>query len=391
MIKQHVFIFIFLMSSIFGICGQNDPMTVKLSTETMAKERSKFEELLKLESPTGYFSAVTVMTRNIYVGTDVDKILEAQNPNDIPALVTQAFQMLLSTNIYERAKCLAREIAITRPHLIGLQEVTTIRIQSPGDFLIGNPNMAEDVLYDFLEILIDALKSRGLNYKVAGKVQNADIELPMIANINPLQFDDVRLTDFDVILARHDVRTSNVNAKNYNVALVIDSMGITIPRGYVTVDAKIKNKTYRFANTHLEPVTIPDLLPIQLAQAQELIDMLDNETLPVILVGDFNSIAPIGETYQLLLASGYTDIWKINLLPFNPDGFTYGHDLTLLNPTPNFHKRIDYIFIKKNSGLFDIGSVFALIVGKNRFNRTPSGLWPSDHGGVVARMRFFKW
>jgi hypothetical protein len=42
-----------------------------------------------------FFSGcVTVMTSNIYVGTDVDMIMAAQDPSDIPVLAAQAFQML---------------------------------------------------------------------------------------------------------------------------------------------------------------------------------------------------------------------------------------------------------------------------------------------------------
>jgi endonuclease/exonuclease/phosphatase family metal-dependent hydrolase len=143
-------------------------------------------------------------------------------------------------------------------------------------------------------------------------------------------------------------------------------------------------------NTHLEPAPIPDLIPLQLAQAQELAAMLQNETKPLIVVGDFNSEATSGETYQFLTSQDYVDSWTRNLIPFNPDGYTAPHDDDLLNASVNFDRRIDLIFVKSDIWRYGkqvIGPVFGIVVGDEYWNRTSSGLWPSDHGGVVARLR----
>ncbi len=282
---------------------------------------------------------------------------------------------------------LAQEIAWTQPHVVGLQEVSLIRYQSPGDAVVGGTTPATDTLYNYLGILMRALRANGLHYKVAGVVQDTDIELPMVTS-DPQIFDDVRLTDFDVILVRHDVKVSNVKAKNYEAKLVIPGTGIAVLRGFVAVKAKIGHQAYRVANTHLEPAWSPEILQIQRAQAQELLAFLEDEKLPVIITGDFNSDAPDGETYKDILSQGYTDIWTENWLKHNPNGYTSGHDYDLLNPVANFTQRIDFIFVRKESRFFPkpvIGPVFAIVVGDEQFNRTPSGLWPSDHGGVVAR------
>lgn len=285
---------------------------------------------------------------------------------------------------------LAREIAWTQPHVVGLQEVSLIRYQSPGDAVGGGTNPAVDTLYNYLGILLRALRANGANYKVAGLIQDTDIELPMVVSQDPLKFDDVRLTDFDVILVRHDVRVSDVVAQNYQAKLVIPGSGIAVLRGFVAVTARVGFQSYRVVNTHLEPASAPQILPIQLAQAQELLEFLQGEKLPVIITGDFNSQAPDGETYKLILSQGYTDIWTQNFLRHDPDGNTYGHDYDLRNPVANFYERIDFIFFRKESKFFPrpvIGPVFAIVVGDEDFNRTTSGLWPSDHGGVVARFR----
>ena len=96
--------------------------------------------------------SVTVMTRNIYVGADVDIILAAENPQDIPLLVTQAFQTMMATNFPERAVALAKEVFESNPHLIGLQEVSLLRTQIPGDAVIGGTIPAVDNLFQTKDV-----------------------------------------------------------------------------------------------------------------------------------------------------------------------------------------------------------------------------------------------
>lgn len=329
------------------------------------------------------FGGVKVMTWNIYVGTDIDKVLGAQDPSQIPVLAAEAFQLLLATNFPERADAIAKQVKRYRPHLIGLQEVSTIRIQSPGDAAFGGTTPAEDVLFDYLQIMLDALEAAGLHYKVAGVVQNTDAEVPMIVSVDPLQFDDIRLTDFDVVLARPDVQISNVVEANYQTRLPFPALGFDVVRGYVAVDAKVRHKRYRFVNTHLEPASSGQ--EIQLGQAQELIDALNRDRLPVILVGDLNTRPPSDATYSFFLAEGFADTWPLNRHEDenNPDGFTSNHDLDLRNEVVDLHQRIDFIMAR--TGKQDIG-VLATVIGDELEDRTTSGLWPSDHAGVVAKL-----
>jgi hypothetical protein len=334
-------------------------------------------------------ASITVMTRNIYVGTDVDRIIEAEDPNQIPILVAEAFQTLFATNFPERAEAFAREIRDTDPHLIGLQEISLIRHQSPGDAVIGGPIPAEDVVFDFLDILLQTLQDYGLDYREVATIQNADVELPMITGFEPLEFDDVRLTDFDVILARGDVEISNVEAKNYLATLPVpdgqDGILFEIPRGYTAVDATVGHNTVRFVNTHLEPAHPA----VKQAQADELIATLANETLPVIVVGDLNTPAPEGPVYNTFLNEFYLDAWDLRSNGRNEPGFTSNHDNDLLNEFVDLNERIDLILVRNRPGAAPksvIGSVFAIVVGDELQDRTPSGLWPSDHAGVVARM-----
>lgn len=330
-------------------------------------------------------SPVVVMTQNVYYGFDVGPLLSSQNPEEIPVLAAQAFQQLVATNFPERAAAMAAEIDRKRPHLIGLQEVALIRTQSPGDAAVGGAVPAETVLYDYLEILLAALAARGLDYKVAAKVQNVDVELPMVVQPDPLAFDDIRLTDFDVVLARRDVAIVNTATGAYQAVLPLDNLGIQVPRGYVVVDALVGPKrVVRFANTHLEDTPF---LPVQLAQAQELAAMLSASPLPVILVGDFNSPAPDGETYQFLVSQGYADAWVGSPLKDPGDGLTWGHAADLRNPTAQFTQRLDLVFTRDTRTLPPLQT---WVWGDELSERTASELWPSDHAGVTTEFTFFR-
>lgn len=71
---------------------------------------------------------VVVMTRNIYVGGNVDRlILPGGDPVEELLLTIAELQY---TNFPERAVALAKEIKWWRPHLVGLQEVSLIDIHT---------------------------------------------------------------------------------------------------------------------------------------------------------------------------------------------------------------------------------------------------------------------
>ncbi len=203
----------------------------------------------------------------------------------------------------------------------------------------------------------------------------------------------MRITDFDVILARSNVATSNVTKDNYpvNYQVPVGPVSVEFKRGFVAVDATIRGRNYRFVNTHLE-------LPgqgyerIQTAQAQELIKKLASETLPVILVGDFNSSPehPVTGAYGLISNKGYADVWPIGLRGRRNPGFTCCQEEILTNEKSVLNKRFDHIFIRNDFEalpLSIVGPVVALVVGDKQKDKTDSGLWPSDHAGVVATLK----
>ena len=325
---------------------------------------------------------IKVMTRNVYVGTSFDEILIAEDEELIPGLVAEAFEVLVNTDFEARAQALAKEVKLVKPHLLGLQEISVIRYQTPGDFLIGNPEPAEDILYDYLEIYMNALQQAGLDYYVAVTGENIDIELPMFAGFDDegsVILNDIRLTDYDVILVRADVSISEAYSKRYEAELPVNQL-ISVPSGYVSVKAQIGNQTYRYVNTHLDAAPIED---VRYYQALELVMTLADETLPIILTGDFNTPAPENSTYLFMLDMGYSDVWLEKNQQYDCEGLTWGHAADLTNTEINFTERIDLVFYRN----FDpvVGPV--VILGDEYHNRTDTGLWPSDHAGVAVKLR----
>ena len=220
---------------------------------------------------------------------------------------------------------------------------------------------------DYLQILMNALQAEGLNYQVAAQVENIDVEMPMVADTGIV---DVRLTDFDVILARSDVAISRPTSENFANVLTIETLGLEIKRGYTAVDATVAGTTYRFVNTHLEAFTPENRIP----QMKELVDILSAETLPIIALGDFNTRAPDGTAYQILLSAGYVDVWQMDS---GGTGNTCCQAGDILNEVSTHVKRIDQIFVRN----LDPTSVMTHTVGDKPSDRLASGLWPSDHAG----------
>lgn len=281
---------------------------------------------------------LTVMTYNVYVGANMEALLSITNLVEVPAAVADTYAAFVATDFPGRATGIVSAIKVHQPHIIGLQEISLLRRQSPGDRLTGG-EPAEEVVLDFLQILMDALAAEGLNYRVAAKVQNFDVEMPMSAEGSFTDYDDIRLTDFDVILARSDVTVSRPTSMNYNSQLTIEALFIEVLRGYVAVDATVAGNTYRVVNTHLESF----VEEVRVAQAQELIGSLASETLPMILLGDFNTAAPDGTAYRMLLSAGYVDVWQMDS---EGTGNTCCQADDILNEVSEHRKRIDQIFVR---------------------------------------------
>ncbi len=319
---------------------------------------------------------LTLMTWNIYQGANQSSIFTATTPSEFVTAVGSAYNRIQATNFIERADSIAEKIQEIRPNLIGLQEVILLRTQIPSD---GHATPATNISFDYLQILIDTLAERGLIYEPVVVQASTDIEVPGVTSTGLV---DIRFTDRDVLLARAN---TNFTLSNTNGTQFVAKLPLTTPfgtsnilRAWVSVDVTFDNgDKVRVVSTHLEALSPV----IQELQADELIDWSDNTHLPIIFIGDFNSnAAGTGtKTYTKLKDVDFIDAWVIK---GKGTGFTCCQADDLLNQNSSLTERIDLVMFRGNFEVKDIG-----IVGNSQNDRTISGLWPSDHAGVVANLK----
>lgn len=352
---------------------------------------------------------IKVMTQNQYLGADLGPVIAA-TPAQYPFAIVDALQAIAINNIPERAASLAESIADRQPHLVALQEVYAFECTS---LVQGFDACAafDGAFNDHLALTQAALSDMGSDYKVVAILQNLAIPalpvfLPGIQG--PAMI--VSVVDRDVILARGDVTASVAGIPCVKPALQSDGChyqavatvptplgNIIVERGFVAVNAVVKDEDYLFVNTHLEVRMLgdnADSTVLQPLQALELNDTLAAylsyfpEAPRVILAGDFNNgpanvpLAPyfITTAYQRL-AGTFTDTW--NLRPGKPNGFTCCQAADLLNDPSSLDERIDIVF-----ALPAPSAVKSNVMDAESSDKTLSGLWPSDHASVIAELTY---
>jgi hypothetical protein len=331
---------------------------------------------------------LVVASRNLYLGGDIDRVLGAPSPSEIPLRTLQTWMEIGSSDFPARARAMAREFAEDPPHVIGLQEAPLFRIQSPGDAVVGGSTPAETVVIDYLDVILWALQEEGLTYRVAYMVENVDVELPIPTS--PTTFDDVRFTDRDAILVRDDVTILSADGGNFAATYTVSVAGavpVVLKRGWTEAIVEFRGAPYRVVNAHLEQQRFR---PIQEAQMAELLGRIDDAPEPTILVGDLNSEADGSNTasYAMALAAGFEDTW---LRPGSEgDGFTCCYRKDLTGGLDAMVERIDFVLLRNpfdRGAAGQAGSVEASLLGADLGDRTASGLWPSDHRGLSTRFR----
>jgi hypothetical protein len=264
---------------------------------------------------------------------------------------------------------------------------------------------------------------------VVATVKNSDFEAPadLDGDLTPESL--VRVVDRDVILVKAGLIAgplplaalfgcrASENGCNYATvaSTTVPGLGtIAFERGYVGAEVHAGGRQYWVFNTHLE-VREPDpdnpfSRIIQAAQATELATVVGftPATRTAIVTGDFNSspedaVLPVPPPLQQVLPPeihppyrqftagvnyygaplgvAFDDAWTLR--PGRPPGLTCCQDADLRNPWPVLDERIDLVFSREAPT-----NVKANVVGNNPEDRTPSGLWPSDHAGVVVRYWF---
>jgi endonuclease/exonuclease/phosphatase family metal-dependent hydrolase len=303
---------------------------------------------------------ITVMTWNIcYGGGGVGGIPELGN----------MFESVRKTNFPERASRIARIIDQQQPQVICLQEVARWN----RDEIIGN----DDDSIDFLDLLLDRIEGRGLHYDVSGSLQTIDFKAPAIGGGGLAK---VKWQERIVMLTRRSgqVRVSNVRQQHYHKTYSISipaNDDLTFNRGWIAADIACNGTKARYVCTHLEALSGS----VRDAQAEELIDLLTETKLPVVLMGDMNA-EPGSNVYKQFTNAGYADAWAAG--HGSSEGSTCCQSGDLQNDKSELSRRIDQVFLR--GAATPISSARA---GYRPSDRTPSGLWPSDHAAVVAKLR----
>lgn len=348
----------------------------------------------------------TVMTRNVYLGADLAPAIEAENTCEAIDAGGAILNEVDATNFPQRSKLLAAEIAKAKPDLVGLQEVALWRFQEASDF---TGSEATDIRYDFLALLRQQLKAQGVKYSVAVTQDEFDQELPAdrdgLDSTQDETFpvcgadEDGRLTMRDVILVNKKSKVSVSNPEmghfenTYDVVLG-GVIPISVDRGWVSVDAKVKGSKKRkgakfhFVNTHLEAFGDPQ---IREAQARELFadggPLRTNKQL--VFLGDINSGgrkdkigAPFTDPEDPLAYRALVDDFGMVNLGARQTCCYSGVDAGLIGGY-RFDHTVDHVMVKP-----EIKQTDAYVTGDDPSVTTPSGLVASDHGGVVSKLKF---
>jgi endonuclease/exonuclease/phosphatase family metal-dependent hydrolase len=368
---------------------------------------------------------VTVMTRNLYLGADLNPAIGATGIPEAIKGAGEVWREFQSTKFPERAVPLAAEIRKAKPDLVGLQEAATWYVQNPSDGGwtesggIGAPaSEAGQEEQNFLALLMAQLnKGKGPKYREVIVQEEFKGELPVDADDNtstgtgPL---GGLGADFDAQLIMHDailvkkgskVKLGKSDSGQYTnrfVAQIVPGVEIGVDRGWVSVEAKTKGKgkkkgkkakssKFRFVNTHLEAFGDPT---IREAQAKELIAGPLDTNKQVVLVGDINSglqerHATGGYQFQpgdplafmALEAAGFKDngVKKLGQ-PYPQTCCDDPRDHPLV-----FDHTVDHVLTKPG-----LKTRKAFATGNDPDQRTASGLYPSDHGGKVSRLQLKK-
>jgi len=322
----------------------------------------------------GVGTPIVVMSRNMYVGADVDALiaaLEGQGSFDPGTAMAIALQTLAVTDFPTRVAAMAEEIARIRPVAVGLQEVSQIDVSIP--------QLGAEVHQDFLASLLAALELRGLRYRVGASNQNF--------NFTGIAGMSVALADADVLLVDDRVEMMNSGNGTYSCpGLCIPLSFGTLTRGWVRVDTRIAGKVVTFVSSHPESGAGTDLAMLRAGQLTELMAGLPAGN-AVILMGDLND-TPGSPMYQVLMGAGFTDLWAA-LRPGEP-GWTCCHAADL--QTSSLNQRIDYVMVR-NGFLTGVGKpvggarISLIDVAESDKAQGPyARIWPSDHAGVVATL-----
>jgi endonuclease/exonuclease/phosphatase family metal-dependent hydrolase len=309
-------------------------------------------------APAAHAADVKVMTRNLYLGADLIPLATTPAGTEFQQAAGRLVDGIDSTDPNGRMKLVAGEIAKAKPDLVGLQEVSLWRTGA---------NPATTVRYDYTAAILKELARRHAHYRLVTSHKAFNVEAPTDRGF------DVRLTLGDAILVRKGVKVSHARSGVFRTQLTIPTQGIgpvEVTRGWNSLDAQVGKAKFHFVNTHLEAYSTS----VREAQASELVKGPLKSARRTILVGDLNSGPDLENpddrlAYAVLARAG-----------FKPErtakpSCCFGD----AGSPAKWDHNVDYVMAKPKVKL-----VRSVLTG---LERTATGQYPSDHGGVVSTLR----
>jgi endonuclease/exonuclease/phosphatase family metal-dependent hydrolase len=321
-----------------------------------------------------------VATYNLFLGANLAPLLSAP-PGDVPGMAGDIWEHVQSTDFRIRAGAIADLIVEEHPHLVGLQEVALWQTgPSPGVLTTR---------YDFLQILLDELAERGAPYQAAAVNPFFTGLLPMTTDTTPDTW--VRFVDRNAIIARTDLEDETLFVTNpvsavFQAYIPVTILGqpVSVTRGYATVDVQFRGKWVRFVTTQPEAYSVV----VRKLRAHQLVQAMAGSAYDVVLAGDINSERDFaGDSYQILTAAGYTDVWT-ETMPGVPD-YTASFGDDLVGPPTELDHTVDYV-LRSAVGTIDGVDAEGEVIGEELEDQTSAGGWPSDHAEVAVTVRIVK-
>jgi len=285
-------------------------------------------------------STLRVASYNLYLGADLTLVFGASSAEHLTRQARLAHAELRATDFAQRAAAVARVLVRERVDVVGLQEVARWTASSLS-------HGAPEVRLDFLPMLLAAAEAEGASY--AGHAVNANFEGGARVGAE----ESISVLGRNVVLVRRgsgvevEVERTGGFGAAWSVPTGTSDLAVTVRRGWGWVDAALEGRPFRFVNTHLEAYDES----VRAAQRDELLAAVGDPGRPVVLAGDFNAVPE-----RVAVPAPYRDAWAVAGEP------GLGHTC-------------------------DAEVTACRVVGDRPADRTPSGLWPSDHAGVVAELR----
>lgn len=313
-----------------------------------------------------------ILTWNIYLGGNHVPLIGAP-PEVVPARMSALWQQVQGTFFPSRARSIAAVIARAQADIVGLQEATRWSVDGRPRLRVPQPV----AVYDFISLLLGELAARGAFYTLAARSPGIDVLLPTSEGF------DAHYEDAVAILVRvpapgETLAWSNPRAERFskNIPARIGEQRLALSRQWASVDVAAGSRSVRFVNVHIEYAD-PAVRDAQCAEL--LAGPAEPRNRPVLLAGDFNAPAEKSETSEIFAAAGFADAFREAGMG---SGATWGQAEDLRNPNSQLDQRLDWILHRGT-----VRALSATVVGADPGDRTPDGLWPSDHGGVLACIR----